>query len=107
MKEQRPGRARAASSEQRIDEATALGGLDYFVVACPKDMTMYSDAIKTSGHEGEIELRELTELVLEALGAAACRRAGDGDDRRPLMAPARRVSAVGRRGPRRSVRSVR
>ena len=28
---------------------------------------MYEDAIKTSGHEGEIELRELTELVLEAL----------------------------------------
>ncbi len=29
---------------------------------------MYSDAIKTSGHEGEIELREITELVLESLG---------------------------------------
>ena len=28
---------------------------------------MYEDAIKTSGHEGEIELRELTELVLESL----------------------------------------
>ena len=45
----------------------ALGELDYFVVACPKDVTMYSDAIKTSGHEGEIELRELSELVLESL----------------------------------------
>jgi hypothetical protein len=28
---------------------------------------MYEDAIKTSGHQGEIELRELSELVLEAL----------------------------------------
>jgi hypothetical protein len=28
---------------------------------------MYEDAIKTSGHAGEIELRELSELVLEAL----------------------------------------
>jgi Fe-S oxidoreductase len=54
-------------SEQRIDEAVALGGVDYFVVCCPKDVTMYEDAIKTSGHEGEIELRELTELVLESL----------------------------------------
>ena len=54
-------------SEQRIDEAVALGGLDYFVVACPKDVTMYEDAIKTSGHQGEIELRELSELVLESL----------------------------------------
>ncbi len=66
MKEVRPEGSRR-TSEQRIDEATALGGLDYFVVACPKDVTMYSDAIKTSGHEGEIELKELTELVLESL----------------------------------------
>ena len=66
MKEQRaPGTRRV--SEQRIDEATALGEIDYFVVACPKDMTMYSDAVKTSGHDGEIEVRELAELVHEAL----------------------------------------
>jgi Fe-S oxidoreductase len=57
-------------SEQRIDEAVALGRLDYFVVACPKDVTMYEDAIKTSGHQGEIQLRELSELVLEALDLA-------------------------------------
>src|SRR5207244_39743 len=58
-------------SEQRIDEAVALGGIDYFVVCCPKDVTMYEDAIKTSGHQGEIELRELTELVWESLGRSA------------------------------------
>ena len=45
----------------------ALGGIDYFVVACPKDVTMYEDAIKTSGHADDIQLRELSELVLEAL----------------------------------------
>jgi Fe-S oxidoreductase len=66
MKEIRAEGARRPS-EQRIDEAVALGGIDYFVVACPKDVTMYEDAIKTSGHQGEIQLRELTELVLEAL----------------------------------------
>jgi Fe-S oxidoreductase len=54
-------------SEQRIDEAVALGSLDYFVVCCPKDVTMYEDAIKTSGHQGALELRELSELVLESL----------------------------------------
>ena len=54
-------------SEQRIVEAAGLGRLDYFVVCCPKDVTMYEDAIKTSGHQGELELRELSELVLEAL----------------------------------------
>ncbi len=66
MKEQRPEGSRRVS-EQRIDEATSLGALDYFVVACPKDVTMYSDAIKTSGHEGELELKELAELVFEAV----------------------------------------
>ena len=54
-------------SESRIHEAVALGGVDHFVVCCPKDVTMYEDAIKTSGHQGEIELRELTELLLESL----------------------------------------
>ena len=54
-------------SESRIDEAVGLDGIDYFVVACPKDVTMYEDAIKTSGHQGEIELRKMSELVLESL----------------------------------------
>ncbi len=54
-------------SESRIDEATSLSNVRYFVVCCPKDVTMYEDAIKTSGHQGEIELRELSELVLESL----------------------------------------
>jgi hypothetical protein len=30
-------------------------------------VTMYEDAVKTSGHQGEIEVRELSELVLESL----------------------------------------
>jgi Fe-S oxidoreductase len=54
-------------SENRIREAVSLGELDYFVVSCPKDVTMYEDAIKTSGHAGQIELRELTELIEERL----------------------------------------
>jgi Fe-S oxidoreductase len=58
-------------SEMRIDEAVALGGIDYFVVACPKDVTMYEDAVKTSGHQGELEVRELSELVLESLALRA------------------------------------
>jgi Fe-S oxidoreductase len=58
-------------SENRIDEAVGLAAIDYFVVACPKDVTMYEDAIKTSGHQGEIELRELSELVLESLAPQA------------------------------------
>ena len=54
-------------SESRMHEATALDRVSTFIVCCPKDVTMYEDAVKTSGHEGEIEVRELTELVLESL----------------------------------------
>ncbi|HTU28007.1 MAG TPA: (Fe-S)-binding protein [Solirubrobacteraceae bacterium] len=54
-------------SENRIAEAVSLGELDYFVVACPKDVTMYEDAIKTSGNADKIALRELTELVEQAV----------------------------------------
>jgi Fe-S oxidoreductase/nitrate reductase gamma subunit len=66
-------------SEQRIDEAVRLGQIDYFVVCCPKDVTMYEDAIKTSGHQGEIELRELSELVLESLALDGGRGAEPGN----------------------------
>ena len=83
MKELKAEGARRPS-ESRIDEAVALGGLDYFIVACPKDVTMYEDAIKTSGHQGELELRELSELVLEAL---------DLDEAEPE--PSREPAAVG------------
>jgi Fe-S oxidoreductase len=58
-------------SENRIAEAMALGGVDYFVVACPKDVTMYEDAVKTSGNEGKIRVRDIAELIEEALPADA------------------------------------
>ena len=55
-------------SEDRIKEAVALG-VDTFVVACPKDMTMYNDAVKTTDNEDNIVVRDIIELVSEALGA--------------------------------------
>ena len=60
-----PGQERP--SENRIHEATGLDDVQLFVVSCPKDVTMYEDAIKTSGNAERIELRELTELIEEAL----------------------------------------
>ncbi len=56
-------------SENRIREAVALGDVDYFVVACPKDVTMYTDAVKTSGNEDKIGVKDLIELVYEAVEA--------------------------------------
>jgi Fe-S oxidoreductase len=61
----KPGQERP--SENRIREAVSLQDVELFVVSCPKDVTMYEDAIKTSGNGERIELRELTELIDEAL----------------------------------------
>ena len=54
-------------SEGRIREAVGLEGVDTFVVACPKDLTMYQDAVKTTGQEERLAVRDLIELVHEAL----------------------------------------
>lgn len=56
-------------SEMRIEEALSVG-VSRFIVACPKDMTMYSDAVKTSGHEGEIIVEDIIDLVHSAIGIA-------------------------------------
>jgi Fe-S oxidoreductase len=42
-----------------------------FIVTCPKDMIMYSDAVKTTGNEGKIEVRDIIQLVAEAVGVDA------------------------------------
>ena len=55
-------------SEQRIREAQTLGHLDYFLVSCPKDLAMYSDAVKVVG--ADFEVAELTALVERALASA-------------------------------------
>ncbi len=54
-------------SEMRIKEALAIGNVDVFMVACPKDHTMYTDAVKTSGNEGKIVVKDIIELIEEAL----------------------------------------
>jgi Fe-S oxidoreductase len=60
------GKIEERPSESRIKEAAALGALDYFVITCPKDYTMYQDAVKTTGYENEIIVKDLIELVEEA-----------------------------------------
>lgn len=55
-------------SENRIREAVALGNdISYFVVSCPKDMIMYSDAVKTTGNEDTIEVVDIAQLLERAM----------------------------------------
>ncbi|HBY06769.1 MAG TPA: Fe-S oxidoreductase [Chloroflexi bacterium] len=54
-------------SESRIREAASLKEVSVFIVACPKDITMFRDAVKTAGQEDKIVVKDLIELVHEAL----------------------------------------
>ena len=55
-------------AENRIREAVSLGDdVKYFVVSCPKDMIMYSDAVKTTGNEDKIEVVDIAQLVEQAM----------------------------------------
>lgn len=53
-------------SEQRTREARAVGGLDYFVVSCPKDLVMYSAAAEAVGRV-DFEVIELAVLIERAV----------------------------------------
>jgi Fe-S oxidoreductase len=54
-------------AQNRIREAAAIDGLEVYVVSCPKDLTMFEDALKTTGNEGKFVVKVLIELVSEAL----------------------------------------
>ena len=61
------GEIQERPSESRIREAVKLGKVQIFVVACPKDVTMFRDAVKTTGNEQLVEVKDLIELVHAAL----------------------------------------
>ena len=62
------GEVHSRPSENRVREAAAVEGVQFLVVACPKDYVMFTDALKTSGLEGRLAVKDLTELVAEATG---------------------------------------
>ncbi|MHA2611543.1 MAG: heterodisulfide reductase-related iron-sulfur binding cluster [bacterium JZ-2024 1] len=83
--EDQPG-IKERPAENRIREAGAFlekavsgagnSGQLIFVVACPKDVVMFRDAVKTTGNEGKIVVKELAELVWEALSASSSQKEG-------------------------------
>ena len=58
-------------SEERMREALedtdAGDAVEKFVVACPMCVTMYEDGRKTGGYEDDIEVVDISELLIEAL----------------------------------------
>ncbi len=55
-------------SEQRVLEAIATGA-DTLVVVCPYEVSRFEDAVKSTGNEGKLEVRDVVELIVEAMGA--------------------------------------
>jgi Fe-S oxidoreductase len=60
-------KVRERPAENRICEAAALEGVRTLVVACPKDIAMFRDAVKTTGHDSRLAVKDLAELVAEAM----------------------------------------
>ncbi len=61
------GAVKERASESRVREAAALDAISVLVTACPKDITMFRDAVKTTGNAERIFVKDLIELVSEAL----------------------------------------
>jgi len=66
-------------SEERLREATqdTAGNVETFVVACPMCMTMYEDGRKTGGFEDDVEILDVTELIVRSMDDAGV--AADAD----------------------------
>ncbi|MFB6163728.1 MAG: heterodisulfide reductase-related iron-sulfur binding cluster [Haloarculaceae archaeon] len=74
-------------SEERLREAlndtSAGGAVEKFVVACPLCMTMFEDGRKTGGYEDDIEIVDISELLIEAVEADGPAAASSGTGAAP------------------------
>jgi Fe-S oxidoreductase len=64
--EDQPG-VKERPAENRIREAVSLRGVQALVVSCPKDIVMFQDALKTTGTEGKLTIKDISDLVYEAI----------------------------------------
>ncbi|MCC6858797.1 MAG: (Fe-S)-binding protein [Bryobacterales bacterium] len=54
-------------AESRVREAAALAGVGVMAIACPKDLAMFQDALKTESLEGRLAVKDVVELVEECM----------------------------------------
>lgn len=54
-------------SDRRLHEVIATGA-DVLAVACPYEVPRFEDAVKLAGYEDRIVVRDITELLVEAIG---------------------------------------
>lgn len=54
-------------SEKRVKEAVETGA-DVLAVCCPYEVSRFEDAVKSTGNEGKLLVKDIVELMEEALG---------------------------------------
>ncbi len=54
-------------ADRRVKEAVATGA-DVLAVSCPYEVSRFEDSLKVLGHEKKMVVRDVTELLAEALG---------------------------------------
>ncbi len=54
-------------SENRVREAVETGA-DVLVVCCPYEVSRFEDAVKSTGNEGKLAVKDIAELIVEAMG---------------------------------------
>jgi len=60
-------RARGRTSEWRVKEAVAAGA-EVLAVACPYETPRFEDAVKTIQEAGQMQVKDIAELLAEAMG---------------------------------------
>lgn len=61
-------RVQERPAESRVREAARLPEVQTLVVSCPKDLVMFQDAVKTTGLDKTLAIRDLSEVVEQATG---------------------------------------
>ncbi len=54
-------------SENRVREAVETGA-EVLAVCCPYEVSRFEDAVKSTGNEGKLIVRDIAELIVEAMG---------------------------------------
>ncbi len=52
---------------RRLRQAAALNGVTALVTACPKDYAIFREALADAGLVGQLQVKDLMELILAAL----------------------------------------
>lgn len=58
-------KAHARTTDWRVKEAISVGA-DVLAVACPYETPRFEDAIKSTGHEGQLAVKDVVELLAES-----------------------------------------